>query len=1531
MGPGSTYDVFFSYNGVDKAEVELLATRLQREAGLLPFLDKWHLVPGEPWQPELERAIEQSSTAAIFFGPQGRGPWHIEEMQVLLDKAARSRNDFRVIPVLLPGASAEALDAFLKQRTWVDFRSRLDDLSAFQRLVAGIKGEATEPNGYELPDEPAPYRGLERFEADQKDFFFGREDDIRRLARRLAHSRFVAIVGASGCGKSSLARAGLHSDVASRELPAIRDWHLITFLPGGNPLRALAEQIAGEAPVADRVRIADELAERFESRGDGLCTAIGALTAGNRRTVLIVVDQFEEIFTHSGITRDSASNSSSRAEQLISNLFNAVEDPSGSFRVLITLRADFVPHSLEFPQLRYLLENNQLLLGELGPVALREAIKFPARKVGAFFEKGLVELILRDVHQQRGSLPLLQHALKELWQARLGPWLTLEAYEGSGGVAGALRRRAQDTYEQKLKDDLQRAIAHNVLLRLITLGEGVPDSRRRVPREELFPHGVERREVEQVLSVLSHNDARLIVINDDNTVEVTHEALIHSWETLREWIDSKREQLRVLRRLTDSAKEWEEAGRETSYLYRGGRLEDVEKWPISSEVSLNRRELLFVEASLAERHREGEQRRIQQQRELNGALKLAEAERQARRRQRKLIGALVALLFIAGLVAVIAVWESNSARLAQKETSEVACRAHVSLARDSLEAGKEAEALAHLAQALRLNPGDYAAVSLTAALLAQTNPVQRSTVVMEHDSDVVSAHFSPDGLRVLTASSDQTARQWNAAGGQPLGTPLRHLGKIESARFSPNGQRIVTGSDDGTARLWDAITGEEIGAVMQHEGPVYSAEFSPDGQRVVTASADNTARLWEALTGKPIGEPMKHEAGLYSARFSPDGRRLVTASADKTARLWDAVTGQPLGEPLKHEDSVWSAQFSPDGERVVTASWDKSARVWDAFTGQPLTISLRHEGSVLSAEFSPDGQRVITSSEDNSARVWDAATGQPLGAPLVHGGAVVSAQFSPDGRRVLTSSEDRAARVWVMVPPTSMSLEHEGGILSAHFSPDGRRIVTSSEDRTSRVWDAATGRAVGPAMRHEYVVCSAQFSPDSKWVLTASWDKTAQVWDAATSRPLSLSMKHEGSIYSAQFSPNGKWVLTGSWDKTARLWEAATGQPLGAPMKLEGSVLVAQFSPDGRRLITACDDGTARLWDARTGKPLSASLQHGDKVNSACFSPDGQWALTASADRTARLWSVNLLTSQPFGTSMKHEAAVLWAQFSPDGRRLITASDDCTARLWDARTGQPLGETMKHQRAVLSARFSSDGRRVATASDDRTTRVWDGASGQPLSPSLWHGGAIKSAEFSPDCQRVLTASEDKSARLWDLPTVTDKDTVEEIRLLADLAEATGGVALQTSAPTELLKELKPEQTGSIRARIAAAFPGLASKLTPLQRLLKWAVADYWNRTISPLSETTVDQWIENQIEEGTLDGLRAAMQVDPANARLAAHYGRRLADYSLKNEGDPAEIRRARDEADFQTHRGLQLAPDSAEVRALRVETVRLLQPAQSK
>ena len=204
--------------------------------------------------------------------------------------------------------------------------------------------------------------------------------------------------------------------------------------------------------------------------------------------------------------------------------------------------------------------------------------------------------------------------------------------------------------------------------------------------------------------------------------------------------------------------------------------------------------------------------------------------------------------------------------------------------------------------------------------------------------------------------------------------------------------------------------------------------------------------------------------------------------------------------------------------------------------------------------------------------------------------------------------------------------------------------------------------------------------------------------------------------------------------------------------------------------------------------------------------------------------------------------------------------------------------------------------------------------------------AVNSAQFSPDGQRVVTASTDQTARLWDAVTVTDKDTKEDILLLAELAEATAGVTLETVGQAENLKLLTPEQIRASREKIAAKFSSRPPKLTPLQRFMKWSVSDRRSRTISPFSQVTVSEWLENRIKEGTVEGLRAAMQVDPANARVTAHLGRRLADQALKQGSDPDEARRARGEADFLTSRALKLAPDNDEVKKLRDEVVKLLE-----
>jgi hypothetical protein len=278
---------------------------------------------------------------------------------------------------------------------------------------------------------------------------------------------------------------------------------------------------------------------------------------------------------------------------------------------------------------------------------------------------------------------------------------------------------------------------------------------------------------------------------------------------------------------------------------------------------------------------------------------------------------------------------------------------------------------------------------------------------------------------------------------------------------------------------------------------------------------------------------------------------------------------------------------------------------------------------------------------------------------------------------------------------------------------------------------------------------------------------------------------------------------------------------------------------------------------------------------------------------------------------------------------VVTASADKTARVWDAASGKAIGQPMRHEDAVYSAQFSSDGQRVVTASADKTAQVWDAASGKAiLGQPLRHAGWVYSAQFSADGQRVVTASQDKTARVWDVPTIGNQDT-DDVLLLADLAEAACcGSVPQTPGQAEILKLVPPGQVIATRekiAKIAAKFERQSSGLTPVERLLKWSVADPRRHTISPFSKLTVPEWIENRIKEGTFEGLRAAIQMDPADARLAAHFGRALADHALANGTDPDEARRARAEADYQTRRAVKLAPDNDDVQKLRAEVVKLL------
>lgn len=593
---GSRYDVFLSHSAEDGAAagaVRALAGRL-REAGLRAW-DARAIVPGTPVMEATEAALEQSETIAVLVGASGIGPWQNEEWRVSLDRSLRSRDDLRVIPVLLPGAALPLPSALLARRSPVDFSHGLDDEGAFAQLVAGVRGEAPAgPATTGLPDEPAPYPGLLAFSTAQARFFYGRGDDCAALRARVEGSPLVAVIGPSGSGKSSLVLAGL--------LPGLPPtWRAVTLVPGARPLRALANQVAmlaaqgsaggGEAQRGLLAR-ADELEARMAADAGGLARALSTQLAAlpTVATLLIVVDQVEELFTQ---VVGPPAEVAAQQRQFIANLKDAARSLGGRVRIVMTLRSDFVDHWLRLRDIATEPEVSQVLLRPMSIEALREAIVMPARAIGLLFEKGLVGRLIEEMEGQPAALPLLQFTLAELWRRRRGFWLTHEAYEELGGLSGAIDRRAHAIFSALSPAD--QRLARTLFLRMVAMAEQVTYTRRRVRRSELQLIGAASGDVERLIAMLSRGDVRLIAAESDS-VELAHEALISHWGELHGWLEANRGDLLILRRITDAAGEWEAKGRDRSYLFGGARLAEAAAAASRAPLELNRAEQAFLAA-----------------------------------------------------------------------------------------------------------------------------------------------------------------------------------------------------------------------------------------------------------------------------------------------------------------------------------------------------------------------------------------------------------------------------------------------------------------------------------------------------------------------------------------------------------------------------------------------------------------------------------------------------------------------------------------------------------------------------------------------------------------------------------------------------------------------------------------------------------------------------------------------------------------------------------------------------------------------
>lgn len=1164
----------------------------------------------------------------------------------------------------LSGSQADALATLRRAREMLSRELGLDpgpELADLERAMLHQDPSLSAATALPRPVARCPYPGLLPYEVDDADFFFGRAADLAACRRRLADSGVLVLVGPSGSGKSSLLRAGLAASLADEGARCV-------IVPTG----------ASE----------DEL--------------LTEIVEGDARTVL-VLDQVEEV-----VARLNSATQRAR-------LAEALAVCASRRRLVLAIRADRFGDLAELPGFASLAERGLVLLGPLGEEALREVIEGPAREAALLLEPGMVDVLLQDVRDDPGALPLLSHALRETWERREGRTLTVEGYRASGGIRGAVARSAEQVYDDLPDDD--RAKLRGLMLRLLTLSPDGEPLRSAVPRGAIPEDAAHEVLVERLVR------ARLVTADAD-VLDLAHETLARAWPRLRGWLDDDLEGQRTLRHLSTAAESWHAMGRPDAELYRGDRLARAIAWQAASGADLTAHEADFLERS----------------REVAEAAAAEVArEASARRRNRRRAVALVAVATTLALIAGLAAWVALRERdQAARERDQAAADRLVASARRaaSLSQATDDPALSLLlaVEAVRRDDSSDTRATLLAALSRSPALVR----VIPGGGDLTASvdgrrlYMLGDGPRAVDTTTFDDLAVEDDAFAQLLAEPGRMIFAVDGLVHveTSAGRMRIARTPDIAGDAWQAAsarTGRRIAAGFDRE--------SPDADRY-----ESTVVVWDAkrpadpLVRVDVGGTAAH-GGIHDFALGPDGDRLYVAvpNADEWLRAYDVDSGDLLaglpaaaaqsalaqgGRPLQAWDrSRTFIRVSHDGRTLATNDGADVVLV-DSQTMEVRTRLRGHTHRVIATEFSSDDRLVAASALDGSTLVWDRESGTLLERLEGIRQPVGGLAFAPDSE-TLYGSVDDSVLVWDLagrrrfVSTVSEPLGHFGYLVVA--GPDGRSaayfratVTTFGRDTTFDIVTARGRHATVPAGFANW----GTYSPSGELLATVV-NSRLQLWDPRSGRLLRQT-KVRGIVHAeaATFTADGSWLVVGDRDGSVQAVDVDTLAPVGEQVSLDLHLTDLVPAAEGTGVVVLVGPVDDEGWpyylevDPATGRVEEGWSQGDVQANYGAVSPDGkrlavtQEGLAGLIDLQAGRWLAGLTDA--------HDDTATRVDFNGDGTRFVTGGFDGRVILWDGLTGerlaavQPLGPEFE-----TGAVFLPDGHTVHIASSNGQMFRWD--------------------------------------------------------------------------------------------------------------------------------------------------------------------------------------------------------------------------------